>query len=112
MKAKRLVSAVLATAMAFSCAVSASANGNGHNYGEYEPEVGEIMHGCYSYINGDANCDGTINVTDVSKIAAHVKGIKPITDFLEFAAADTDKNGIINTRDVVRVAAYVKGIKK
>ena len=112
MKAKRLVSAVLATAMAFACAVSASANGNGHNYGEYVPEVGDEQFGCYYYIIGDVNRDYKITVTDITLVAAHVKGKRALKDPIALEAADTNKDGSINITDVIRIAAYVKGQKK
>ena len=59
---------------------------------------------------GDVNIDGKINVTDVSKTAAHVKGIKSI-DVNAQESADVNGDGKINVTDVSKIAAHVKGIK-
>ena len=59
---------------------------------------------------GDINGDGKINVTDVAKLAAHIKGIKQITDD-RFIAADINGDGKLNVTDVAKLAAHVKGIK-
>ena len=60
---------------------------------------------------GDVNGDGKVNVTDVSKVAAHVKGIKKL-DANFAAAADVNLDGKVNVTDVSKIAAQVKGIKK
>ena len=59
---------------------------------------------------GDVNNDGKINVTDVSKTAAHVKGIKSL-DINAQKSADVNGDGKINVTDVSKIAAHVKGIK-
>jgi uncharacterized repeat protein (TIGR02543 family) len=59
---------------------------------------------------GDVNNDGKINVADITKIAAHVKGRKLLkTD--EFTRADVNKDGKITVTDITKVAAHVKGKK-
>lgn len=59
---------------------------------------------------GDANCDGDINVTDISVTAAHIKGIKALTgDGL--TAADVNNDGDINVTDIAMTASHIKGIK-
>jgi hypothetical protein len=59
-------------------------------------------------IAGDVNGDGKVNVTDVSKVAAHIKGEKPLkTD--EIKNADINKDGKINVADLAKIAAKVKG---
>ena len=60
-------------------------------------------------MKGDLNIDGTVNVTDVSMLAAHVKGVKKMYDT---AAADLNGDGSINVTDISQLAAHVKGIKK
>ncbi len=60
---------------------------------------------------GDVNGDGRINVTDISIIAANVKGIRPI-DKYSINAADTNSDGSINVSDIVLAAAHVKSIRK
>ena len=64
----------------------------------------------FLYAYGDTNGDGTINVTDISKTAAHVKGVKNL-DGYEQAVADVSKDGTVNVTDVSKLAAKVKGIK-
>ena len=82
---KRTAAFITALTMAFSvCAISASA------------------------INGDVNGDGKVNVTDISIIAAHVKGKKLLNDERK-ARADVNGDGKINISDITFVAAHVKG---
>ncbi|SFC42936.1 dockerin type I domain-containing protein [Ruminococcus albus] len=59
---------------------------------------------------GDVNNDGKINVTDITKIAAHVKGKKLLKND-EFIRADVNKDGKITVTDITKVAAHVKGKK-
>ena len=61
-------------------------------------------------IKGDANGDGAITVTDISKIAAHVKGIKALSEE-EQKHADVNGDGAITVTDISKVAAHVKGIR-
>ncbi|SFB67753.1 hypothetical protein SAMN02910406_00198 [Ruminococcus albus] len=60
------------------------------------------------YAPGDVNGDGNINVTDITKVAAHVKG-KKILDEKGMKAADVNKDGNVNVTDIIRIAAHVKG---
>ncbi|GEM_PF-1724945 len=57
---------------------------------------------------GDLNGDGRINVTDLSKLAAHIKGVKPLGDL---SNADINCDGKINVTDISALASYVKGGK-
>lgn len=59
---------------------------------------------------GDVNGDGEINVQDISKAAAAVKGIKPLED-AEAKRADVNGDGEVKVNDVVQIAAHVKGVK-
>ena len=61
-------------------------------------------------LKGDVNGDGKINVTDVSKAAAHVKNIKSL-DSDAVSRADVNDDGKINITDVSKIAAHVKGVK-
>ena len=61
---------------------------------------------------GDVTGDGKINVTDITKVAAHVKNLKPLTTDAQFKAADVNFDGKINVTDSVKIAAHVKGIKQ
>ena len=56
---------------------------------------------------GDCNRDGSINVSDVSIIAAHVKGVKKL-DGRGPLTADVDGSKLINITDVSTIAAHVK----
>ena len=58
---------------------------------------------------GDVNNDGEINVSDISKLAAHIKGIR----LLESTAyADVNNDGDVNVTDISLIAAHVKGIRQ
>ena len=57
---------------------------------------------------GDVNGKGSIDVADISKVAAHVKGIKELTED-EKKRADANKDGKIDVTDVALIAAHVKG---
>ncbi|SEK27726.1 dockerin type I domain-containing protein [Ruminococcus albus] len=57
---------------------------------------------------GDVNGDGDIDTTDVTLVAAHVKG-KKILDPKDAVYADVDRNGKINITDIIIIAAHVKG---
>ncbi len=59
---------------------------------------------------GDVNGDGIVNVTDISKAAAHVKGIKALSEE-EFARADVDKDDAVKVTDISKIAAHIKGIR-
>ena len=59
---------------------------------------------------GDVNGDGSINVSDISLVAAHVKSIKMLADE-QFSSADIDGSGTVNVSDISLLAAAVKGKK-
>ena len=59
---------------------------------------------------GDVNTDGKINITDVIKVAAHVKGKKMLTEE-QRKLADVNSDGKINISDITKIAAHVKGKK-
>jgi hypothetical protein len=58
---------------------------------------------------GDVNGDGSVNVADLSKIAAHIKGKKKLSSTKN---ADINGDGSVNVTDISRIAAYIKGKKK
>ena len=111
MKAKRLVSAVLATAMAFSCAVSASAANK--KIGEYDvvshTENGKTTLIVFRY--GDVNGDDKINVSDIVLIAAANKGKNMDKYKAWMIRADVDFNERVDQADIDLIAAYIKGKK-
>ena len=63
-----------------------------------------------TFLLGDVNFDGIVNVTDISLAAAHVKALKPLnSDALR--AGDINGDGTVNVTDISRIAAHVKGVK-
>ena len=80
------------------------------NHLDTEAQCVEVTIGEIEIKLGDVNNDGFINVTDISKIAAHVKGIKSLTKE-EMLRADVNPDGNINVTDISKTAAHVKGIK-
>lgn len=62
------------------------------------------------FAKGDVNRDGLINVTDITKVAAHIKGKNILTEDQAFLA-DVDNNGVVNVTDVTKIAAHIKGKK-
>lgn len=59
---------------------------------------------------GDVNADGKINVTDITKVAAHIKGRKLLDDAAQ-KCADVNHDGKINVTDITKIAAHIKGKK-
>ena len=59
---------------------------------------------------GDVNGSDNVDVSDISVIATHIKGIKPIDDSM-MKNADVDHDGNISVSDISKVAAHIKGIK-
>lgn len=70
----------------------------------------EYEYDAVEYILGDVSGDKKINVTDITKAAAHVKG-KKLLDAAARKRADTNGDGVINVTDVTKIAAHVKGKK-
>ena len=57
---------------------------------------------------GDVNLDNVVNITDITKVAAHIKGKKVLTgDSLK--AADVNDDNKINITDITKIAAHIKG---
>lgn len=85
-----------------------------HSYKDYPTIIKEAGLNGYpkpdkkKVTKGDINGDGKVDVTDVSKLTAHVKGIKPLTD-TEKKAADMNGDGRIDATDVSKLANAVKG---
>ena len=62
------------------------------------------------FILGDVTGDGKIDVTDLSKVAAHIKGKKQLSETAA-KAADVNGNGKVDITDLSKIAAHVKGKK-
>ena len=65
-----------------------------------------IAHAADLY-GGDVNGDGRVNVTDLSKLAAYVKGVKPL-DNSELAQADVNADRMVNVTDISLLADHIK----
>ena len=61
-------------------------------------------------MKGDANGDNKIDVTDIAVTAAHIKGIKALTDGQQ-KAADVNGDGNVDVTDIAMIASHIKGIK-
>ena len=57
---------------------------------------------------GDINGDETVNVTDISIIAAHIKSVRPLYG-INLKYADITGDGKVNISDLSKLAAKVKG---
>ena len=60
------------------------------------------------YHTGDVNDDGKINITDVTLVAAHIKGKKKLGYWAQINA-DVNWDGKVNVSDLNLIAAHVKG---
>ncbi len=69
-----------------------------------------VTWGIRENIPGDANGDNEINVSDIAVSAAHIKGIKPLTDEQQ-KAADVNNDDKVNVTDIAMIASHIKGIK-
>ena len=58
---------------------------------------------------GDINGDGRINITDVSALAAHIKGVKALNK-RSLAAADINADGRVTVTDLGILAGHIKGL--
>lgn len=56
---------------------------------------------------GDANCDGFVNVGDITAIATYILGDTPVP--FDMKAADADENNMINVGDITTVASMILG---
>lgn len=59
------------------------------------------------HIPGDANNDATVDVSDISAIAAYILG--GTTDTFDMIAADFDADGEITVVDISQIASYILG---
>ena len=87
MKSKRIISGIMALVSAVNMATSVSASKL-----------------------GDINGDDVINVADISKVAAYIKGLRTLTEE-QRTSADVNGDGKINVADITRIAAHIKGLK-
>jgi len=62
----------------------------------------------YSYILGDINLDGQINVQDVVSIVSYVLGQTQYSDE-EYILSDYNQDGEVNVQDVVAIVSFILG---
>lgn len=94
----------------YKVAVCAKVNGNWQTDKINSRAVTVTIEKGTTLSKGDVNGDGEINVTDVTKVAAHIKGKKLLSDD-EKLRADVNGDGIINITDISKIAAHIKGEK-
>ena len=59
-----------------------------------------------SSLIGDVNGDGTISVSDMQRLYAHLNGTKPLTDT---STADVNNDKVISVSDMQRLYAHISG---
>ena len=62
------------------------------------------------YLKGDVTCDGNVNIADVARLYAHVRGVTPITDAYVLSLGEVTGDGKVNIADVSRIYAHVRGV--
>ena len=68
-----------------------------------EPDVDVLI--------GDVDGNGKVNAVDITKTAAHIKGLKHLDSYAK-KRADVDRSGRINAGDISKIAAHIKGLKR
>jgi hypothetical protein len=86
---------------------------NGHptrtySYSTYNSDI-NIYAELYPY--GDASQDGRVNVGDVAKIYAHVRGTDEIYEDYRYKCADVSGDGELTVGDVAKTYAHIRGTK-
>ncbi len=71
----------------------------------YETDLVQSVLTIVSFVLGDINSDGIVNVLDYTGVANHIHGATP-TGFV-VRAADVDENGVIDVRDYTGVANII-----
>ena len=59
--------------------------------------------------SGDVTCDGKVNIMDVAKLYAHIKGTTTLTDRAALKVADQNADSKINIMDVALLYTRIKG---
>lgn len=62
------------------------------------------------YLPGDITGEGTVNMADVAKLYAHIKGTNPLTSGID--RCDVSGDGTVNMADAAKLYAHVRGTKK
>jgi hypothetical protein len=77
------------------------------NHNDTEPACVPVTMGEGQWLVGDVNNDGKINVADIAKTAAHVKGLRILTKG-SYKRANVNYDDAVDINDVVKIAAHVK----
>lgn len=101
MKVKAITFMAAAIAACMVCAVPACAD---------EMSYDNMEDGMKTVINGDVNSDGKVNAGDITKIAAHIKGLKKLDDD-SAVYGDVNEDGKVNAVDISATAASIKGLR-
>ena len=59
---------------------------------------------------GDVNGDDKINVSDITAVSSHIKGIKALTKEQK-ERANVNNDGKVDVSDIATISAHIKGIK-
>ena len=82
------------------------------HYAPHEYINGKCECGVTERLIGDINGDGEINIGDVAKLYAHIKGTSILTDENDIDRCDITGDGNVNMGDVAKLYAHIKGTSK
>lgn len=72
--------------------------------------LGTLCVGCDpSWVRGDANRSGTLNIADVIALFSHLRGLTRLCFGGCICTGDYNNNGVINIADVIEMFAFLKG---
>ena len=61
---------------------------------------------------GDVTGDGNVNMGDISKLYAHIRGTAPITDAYQLLCGNATDDNTVNMGDISAIYSHIKGTKK
>lgn len=70
----------------------------------------EHLYYKYFTLNGDVDCDGSVDIIDAVSVISYINGIKDL-DVVELAGADTNSDGVVDIEDAVAIVGHVNGNK-
>lgn len=75
---------------------------------ELNVEPGETVHDLKVCTFGDVNNDHKLNMGDISKLYAHIRGTSRLQDDYALLCADYNQDGNINVGDVVKLYSFLR----